>query len=75
MIEQLKRCQENEHDLEEVYRIEINEFEDDVVLWCLQCGCVQAYRVHECGDITATWTEPWIPQVAKAYWKKHALER
>jgi hypothetical protein len=73
MIEQLKKCQNGGHDLQEVYRLEVTEFEDDVVLWCNQCGCVQAYRLHECGKVTETWTETWTPEVAKAYWREHSV--
>lgn len=71
MVEQLKKCNQDKHDLQKIYKVAVNDFEDDVVLWCMHCGCVQAYRIHECGKVTHTFSEPWIPQVTKAYWNEH----
>lgn len=67
MIELLKQCQENRHNLIEIYRIEIDDFYSDVIRWCKTCGCVKGYKeidYRPAGSIT----DIYISDVAKAYW-------
>lgn len=69
MIDQLKECNSNNHKVIEIYRVDVNDFEEHVVLWCDECGCVGIYQLTD-GRYQCKLSDLRIPKVAGAYWEE-----